>query len=240
MVERARPARPSQWSVRLSESDPIGEAEPARWADPAPTYDRVASVYAERFRDELDGKPFDRELLRRFAAKVATTPDSIICDVGCGPGHVGAFLADLGQRVFGIDRSAGMVAQARSDHPTVAFVQGDMTSLALLDEAVEAVVCFYALIHILRTQVLHTLRELRRVVGAGGAVLVAVHGGEGVLHVDEMVGQQADLDVTLFSLTELSELLEEAGLSVEEAHERAPYGDEHPTLRLYVWASRRT
>jgi hypothetical protein len=35
-----------------------------------------------------------------------------------------------------------------------------------------------------------------------------VHGGEGTLHADQMAGQQADLDVTLFSLSELSELLD--------------------------------
>jgi SAM-dependent methyltransferase len=209
------------------------------WADPAPTYDRVAAAYADRFRNELDAKPFDRQLLGRFAASTAAHSRPAVCDVGCGPGHVGAFLATLGLDVIGIDLSAGMVAQARRDHPTLAFFQGDMTSLGLLDEAVSGVVCFYALIHIPRAQALDALRELRRVLAPGGDVLVAVHGGEGRLHADEMVGQQADLDVTLFNPSELSELLETAGLSVAEAHERAPYDAEYPTRRLYVWATRR-
>jgi SAM-dependent methyltransferase len=224
----------------LSEPHPLDEVHGTRWADPAPTYDRVAAAYADRFRNELDDKPFDRELLERFSATAAVASESAVCDVGCGPGHIGAFLAALGMDVIGIDRSAGMVTQARRDNPTLAFFQGDMTSLALRDEAVAAIVCSYALIHIPRDRVPHTLRELRRVLVVGGALLVAVHGGEGTLHADEMVGQQADLDATLFRLSELSELLEKAGLSVEEAHERAPYGAEHPTPRLYVWATRRT
>jgi SAM-dependent methyltransferase len=235
MVEGARAARSTKWPVRLIEPGSLDEPR----ADPAPTYDRVASAYADRLRNDLDTKPFDRELLGRFAVTAAAHSSATVCDVGCGPGHVGAFLAALGPAVIGIDLSAGMVVQARRDHPTLAFFQGDMSSLRLLDEAVSAVVCFYALIHIPRAKVLDTLRELPRVLAEGGTVLVAVHDGEGRLHADEMVGQQADLDVTLFNPSELSELLETAGLSVAAAHERAPYDAEHPTRRLSVWATRR-
>jgi SAM-dependent methyltransferase len=226
--------------VRVSQTR--REGGPAQWADPAPTYNRVASAYAERFRHELNDKPFDRELLSRFAASAAASasPASPVCDLGCGPGHVGAFMAALGLDVIGIDLSAGMVAQARHDHPTLTFVQGDMTALALPDQAFAAIVCFYALIHIPRAYVLRALREMRRVLVAGGALLLAVHGGNGTLHADEMVGQPADLDATLFQLSELSELLDQAGFAMVEAHRRAPYEEEHPTMRLYLWAIRPT
>jgi SAM-dependent methyltransferase len=163
MVEGSSATRSPQGSVRLSEPNPLDEIDQIRWADPAATDDRVASAYTDRFHNELDDKPFDRELLGGFAASAAATSRSTVPvrDVGCGPGHVGAFLAGLGLNVIGIDLSAGMVAQAHHDYPTLAFFQGDMTSLALGDEAAAAIVCFYALIHIAR--VLHTLRELRRV-----------------------------------------------------------------------------
>jgi hypothetical protein len=39
--------------------------------DIATGYDVAAHEYAEEFADELDGKPFDRELLTRFAAATA-------------------------------------------------------------------------------------------------------------------------------------------------------------------------
>jgi SAM-dependent methyltransferase len=132
------------------------------------------------------------------------------------------------------------VQQARLHYPTLTFTQGDMTSLPLLDTTLKGVVCFYALIHIPRPQVPHVLREMGRVLGPEGALLLAVHGGQGTLHADEMVGQPADLDATLFSLPELSDLVQHAGFDVVEAHERAPYQVEHPTPRLYVWARRPT
>jgi SAM-dependent methyltransferase len=224
----------------MTESGPARDVEPAEWADTAPTYDRVAPAYADRFRDELNGKPFDRELLSRFATATAAISNaaSPICDLGCGPGHVGAYLATLGLDIIGIDLSAGMVNQARHDHPTLTFAQGDMTSLSLPDESLAGIVCFYALIHIPRARVPQTLREMRRVLVAGGALLVAVHGGEGTLHADEMVGRPADLDASLFTLSELTGLLELAGFRIVEARERAPYEIEHPTPRLYLWAIR--
>jgi SAM-dependent methyltransferase len=223
----------------MSEHRP-DDVDPDRWADPAATYDVVAAAYAERFLHELDHKPFDRALLQRFAAAIG--PVSSVahpaCDLGCGPGHIGAFLAAAGVKVVGIDLSAGMVAVARRSFPDVTFAQGDMTALSSPDRAFSAIVCFYALIHIPRARVPDALREMLRVLVPGGALLVAVHGGEGALHADQMAGLPADLDATLFSLGELSAMLGAAGFSVEEAQERAPYDGEHPTQRLYIWATR--
>jgi SAM-dependent methyltransferase len=217
-----------------------GDTDPTRWADPVATYDRVASTYADTFVHELEHKPLDRELLNRFATTVrptaAATPP--ICDLGCGPGHVGAFVADRGIDVIGIDRSAGMVDQARRRYPSLRVARGDMTSLGLADQALGGILCFYALIHIPRIDVSLALWEMFRVLAPGRPLLLAVHGGQGTVHADEMVGQRADLDVTLFSLPELCGLVEQAGLHVIEAHERAPYKAEHPTPRLYVWSDR--
>jgi SAM-dependent methyltransferase len=224
----------------MSGSEPDADVGPRRWADPAATYDRVAPAYAAHFLRELDGKPFDREILTRFAA--ATRPGSEeghpVCDLGCGPGHVGAFLVAAGVDAVGIDLSAGMVAQARLSYPAMPVTQGDMTALDLPDGSFSGIVCFYALIHIPRTQVAAALSEMCRVLVRDGALLLAVHGGQGSLHADEMVGEPADLDVTLFSLTELSALVQRAGFTVVEADARAPYEMEHPTTRLYLWATK--
>ena len=41
------------------------------WPDIAHTYDVAAEHYAATFAGELDGKPFDRKLLDRYAADLA-------------------------------------------------------------------------------------------------------------------------------------------------------------------------
>jgi SAM-dependent methyltransferase len=223
----------------MSGSEPGGKTGPGRWADPMPTYDKVAPAYAAQFLHELDDKPFDREILTRFAAATRRVSQEgwPVCDLGCGPGHVGAFLSTAGVDAVGMDLSAGMVAQARLSYPALTFTRGDMTALEVADGSFAGIACFYALIHIPRTQVPTALGEMARVLLRGGALLLAVHGGRGTLHADEMVGEPANLDVTLFSLAELCELVQQAGFSVVEAHERAPYAMEHPTPRLYVWAT---
>ena len=50
------------------------------------SYDELADEYTRRIFDELRQKPFDRQLLDRFAADVAEIGE--VCDMGCGPGHV--------------------------------------------------------------------------------------------------------------------------------------------------------
>jgi SAM-dependent methyltransferase len=224
----------------MSNSGPRADGDATQWADPAPTYDTVAHSYAKQFLHELDDKPFDRELLTRFAATVAPLADAAhpVCDIGCGPGQVGAFVADQGLTVMGIDLSTGMVEEARRVFPHMTFEQGDMTALSLGDGSLAGIVCFYALIHIHRSLVPLALGQMHRVLIPEGQLLVAVHGGRGSLHATAMANEPADLDATLFELDELTHFVEAAGLDIVEAHQRDPYEDEHPTPRLYVWARR--
>ena len=58
--------------------------------DTQTSYDQVAAEYAEKFKDEMDDKPFDRDCLSRLAHEVGTLGP--ICDLGCGPGQIARFL----------------------------------------------------------------------------------------------------------------------------------------------------
>ena len=51
----------------MSEDETFDDIDPSLWADAAATYDKVASAYAAAFLHELDRKPFDRDILRKFA-----------------------------------------------------------------------------------------------------------------------------------------------------------------------------
>ncbi|HEX9412523.1 MAG TPA: class I SAM-dependent methyltransferase, partial [Ktedonobacterales bacterium] len=117
------------------------------------SYDRVAAEYARRINDELDHKPFERRLLAEFAARV----EGRIADVGCGPGHVAAYLQEQGADVVGLDLSPAIVEQARDLHPAVEFTVGDMRSLPLEDSALDGIVAVYSLIHIPRMEVVAVL-----------------------------------------------------------------------------------
>ena len=83
--------------------------------DTQDSYDRIADEYARQIYGELAGKPLDREVLDRFAARLRGR--GVVCDIGCGPGQIGRYLADRGLDVVGVDLSPGMLAQAAALNP---------------------------------------------------------------------------------------------------------------------------
>jgi 2-polyprenyl-3-methyl-5-hydroxy-6-metoxy-1,4-benzoquinol methylase len=63
------------------------------------SYNCVAERYAEQFFHELDRKPFDRDLLDRYAATVRGRGKKV-CELGCGVGHIARYLHTHGTEMF--------------------------------------------------------------------------------------------------------------------------------------------
>jgi len=201
------------------------------------SYDRVAENYAEHFRDELEKKPFDRKMLDWLAEKVGGL--GVICDMGCGPGQIARYLRDRGAKVCGIDVSPEMVRQAQRLHPDIAFQQGDMFALAnIAENSYGGIAAFYAIVNIPRSSVVRVLQELRRVLRPKGILLLAFHIGQGMQHVEELLGKEVSLDFFFFETGEVKNYLRTAGFTVEEAIEREPYSEEieYQSRRAYIFA----
>jgi SAM-dependent methyltransferase len=199
-------------------------------------YSRLVSTYAERFCRELDGKPYDRELLTRFADGVPCGVKT--CDLGCGPGHVAHFLSERGLEMIGIDLCPEMIAEARRRYPRVEFRVGDMGATGFADDELGGAVAFYSIIHIERDAIGAVFGELHRVVRPGGQVLLAFHRGAGVLVEDDVLDQPVSLWCTLFEPDEVAAALESVGFAIETVDVRPPYDFEYPTERVYVLASK--
>ena len=206
--------------------------------DTRAAYDRVADEYAARIADELAQKPFDRALLDRLAVEVGD--GGAIGDLGCGPGQVAGYLHGRGAAACGIDLSPAMVAEARQRQPGVDFQQGDILDLARVpDGAFGGVAAFYSLIHIERGRMVAALREIGRVLGPDGVLLVAFHVGERTVHLDEWWGRAVSLDFQFFTPDEMLDWLGVAGYTGCEVFERGPYaGVEAATERAYIFARR--
>jgi ubiquinone/menaquinone biosynthesis C-methylase UbiE len=202
------------------------------WEHVAASYDRVADVYETRFADELAAKPADRGLLAAFAATAA----DVVVDIGCGPGHIGAFVRARGLRVMGADLSPAMarVASTRLDAAVVA----DMRALPFRDGSLGGAVAFYSLIHVRRTELTPVLQEVLRVLRPGAPILLSAHEGTGEVIADDFLGQQVAVTATLVTLDEIAAAVSDAGFEVTASRRRAPYANEGSTTRLYLAARR--
>lgn len=199
------------------------------------SYDRVAKEYAERFKNEMDDKPFDRDCLDRLAREVGDLGP--ICDLGCGPGQIARYLHRQGVKTLGIDLSPKMVAEAQRLNPEIHFHQGDMLSLPDADNSWGGIAAFYCIIHIPREQVLDALGEMKRVLKPGGILLVTFHIGEEIKHMDEWWEKPVNLDFAFYLPNQMEAWLKEAGFDLMETLMREPNPEvEVATRRAYLFA----
>src|SRR4026209_860395 len=164
-------------------------------------YDAVSHDYAEKFKDEMDDKPFDRDCLDRLAREVGNLGP--ICDIGCGPGQIACYLQRRGVDTLGVDLSAGRVAEAQRLNPEIHFHQGNMLSLPDADNSWGGIAAFYCIIHIPREQIVAALIEMKRVLRPGGVLLVTFHIGQEVKHLEEWWEKPVNLDFAFYEPTEM-------------------------------------
>jgi len=206
--------------------------------DTQASYDTVARDYAERFKDEMDDKPFDRGCLDRLAREVAGLGP--ICDLGCGPGQLARYLHRKGVKTLGVDLSPGMVAEAQRLNPEIHFHQGNMLSLPDADLSWGGIAAFYCILHIPRGEIVAALREMKRVLKPGGFLLLAFHIGHEIKHLDEWWEKPVKLDFAFYQPPEMEAWLQEAGFELVETLIREPDpAVEVATQRAYLFAKKR-
>lgn len=199
------------------------------------SYDAVAAEYAQRFKDEMDDKPFDRDCLDRLANEVGALGP--ICDLGCGPGQIARYLHRQGVDTLGVDLSPRMVEEARRLNPETPFHQGDMLSLPDADNSWGGIAAFYCIIHIPRERIVDALREMKRALKPDGVLLLTFHIGTEIEHLDDWWEKPVNLDFAFYQPEEMENWLKDAGFEVEETLVREPNPEvEVATRRAYMFA----
>ncbi len=198
-------------------------------------YATVATAYSDHLVDELAGKPLDRAGLTAFAE---LAPAGRIVDVGCGPGHIAAFLAAAGRRVEGVDLSPAMIAEAAARFGGAAtFRVGDMFALPYEPGAIAGIVAAYAIVHVPTVELAGMFARWRALLAPGGLVSVAFHAGDETLHVDELFGCATSLDFVQHRPEAVVAAITAAGFELRARLDRKPYeGVEYPSERTYLLA----
>ena len=146
-------------------------------------------------------------------------------DVGSGPGHVTAYLAEGGADAMGIDLSPAMVPEARRRFPGHSFEVGDLRRLSRppTSSGWAAVLAWYSLIHLAASELPGAVAALVRPLAPGGWLVLGLHAGAEVRHLDEWFGHEVDLDVVLHEPAFVVGVVEAAGLVDLEWYLRGPH-----------------
>lgn len=169
-------------------------------------YDSMAETY-----DDERGTDGDHAVLERLQGSLPDEPR--LLDLGCGSGQ-GPLERFPATNAVGLDFSEAQLRLAR-ERTDAGLVAGDMTALPFADESFEAVTAFYSVIHLPLADHADCYAEVARVLEPGGQFLFSIG--------DDWAGENPDwLDSgermawSFPPLAETEELLEEAGLAVEE------------------------
>jgi SAM-dependent methyltransferase len=127
-------------------------------------YDAIAHLYdAQPYRS----KTIDPELVT-FIAQRASSGRLTILDIACGTGSqlVANRPTVPEARLVGLDRSFGMLAQARSKGSDIAWVQADGVKLPFRAESFDFICCQFGLHHL--PDKAGMLREVFKILRSGG------------------------------------------------------------------------
>ena len=127
-------------------------------------YDPIAATYDRRYQDN-DYAGVEAAL----TAFVGEPADQRVLEVGCGTGHWLRSLSGRGIRVIGLDLSAPMLAQAKTQAPEAAVARGTADRLPWAHDSFDRVFCINALHHFHDKAAF--LKEARRVLRPGGSMM---------------------------------------------------------------------
>ena len=202
--------------------------------EPLAVYDASADAYVRFVGVELSAateSSVDLALLQAFVELANTAPHARFADIGCGPGRVAAFLADLRVNVVGFDVSTAMLNVARNAHPAITFEHGQLAAMPVADGSLHGAVCWYSIIYTPPERLNEVFVELTRILVPGGYLLLAFQAGqsEGVYRADAH-GTGLPLTSYLHDPDIVTRALSESGLQIhtrvvrdpEFAHENSP------------------
>jgi SAM-dependent methyltransferase len=196
-------------------------------------YDVISSSYRD---DEGCANPTTDEDVDRYVGWIEElaamlAPGALVLDLGCGCGLPATrLLVERGFDVVGIDFSAVQVERARRLVPEATFIQADMAEWEAEPGCFDAIVSFYALIHVPLADQMALFPGIRRWLRSGGLFL-AIVGSERWTGVEDYLGTPMFWDHA--DNATYVEWLERAGLR-PQWNRFIPEGDAGHTLVLAV------
>lgn len=173
------------------------------------TYNKIAKQYTKQYFDDQSDFPY----LSDFITKLPQ--NSMVLDVGCGPGNFSSFLLEHNFQVTGIDLSEKMISIAKQKVPGVTFLKQDMRMLKFKDQQFDGILAAYSLIHIESKDLPKTLQNFYRILKDGGYLQVIVQKGQADQIVSQPSRPSEKMFFNFFSSERLNHFLTNAGFIID-------------------------
>jgi SAM-dependent methyltransferase len=128
-----------------------------------------AKEWAAHVRGHGDGPEHAHDAVIR---ELLPPPAGLTVDVGCGEGRWTRELAERGYDVVGVDRSDGLVAEARKADPQGRYEIADAGALPFEDGAAALALSLNVLMHVVELE--DAIAELARILAGGGALVLGL------------------------------------------------------------------
>jgi SAM-dependent methyltransferase len=192
-------------------------------------YDRASARYDE----EYDGHTKYAAWLGQLAERLPA--GSTVLDLGCGSGlPVARDLAAAGMRVVGVDFSDVQIQRAHELVPAAEFLRADITAVGFASESFDAVVSFYALIHLPLDDQRPLLRRVAGWLRPGGLFVATTGHQGGTSYEDDWLGSGAPMWWSEADVATYRSWIDQSGLLIDR-EEFVPEGDSGHAL---FWAHR--
>jgi SAM-dependent methyltransferase len=171
-------------------------------------WDELAEPYAASRRADGDDAALIDELLESIPA------DAAVLDVGCGDGR--RTLANLtGVDRIGLDLSRRQLELAADAVPDSELLQGDLATLPLAANAVDAITAYHSVFHVPQREHPAVYAEFARVLRPGGRLLVTGSSGRYETVRDNWLGSGQAMFFSTPGPPETRKALERAGFDLD-------------------------
>ncbi|MFB6720456.1 class I SAM-dependent methyltransferase [Kribbella sp. NPDC056345] len=192
-------------------------------------YDELSARYDEAYGSETKYGDWLQALLTQLPVRAQ------VLDLGCGSGvPVAKVLAEAGHLVTGVDISEVQVARARERVPAATFLQADATTLDLAADSFDAIVSFYALIHIPVDEQEALLQRIGTWLRPGGSFVATIGSGAWTGSEENWLGGDVPMWWSQADTATTRTWIENAGLAID----RQEFVAEGTSGHTLIWARR--
>jgi SAM-dependent methyltransferase len=136
------------------------------------TYEKDAEIFLQQWGRKKYRRPL---LLKTWVTLLPKR--AVVLDLGCGAGQDARYLATLGHRVIGLDRTMPLLRFAKGRAPVLPLVVADMRLLPVRPGVFNAIWAAASLMHLPKSVARQVLAELRDCVRPNGLLAATVTHG---------------------------------------------------------------